>query len=75
MGWKVEARSAGANGIKEQSERDLCSPCVGKSRVWSQVMPCSRCSLRTGVAFAVLVASMAPEARVHGLRSTEWESE
>jgi hypothetical protein len=40
---------------KEQSEQDLCSPCVGKSRVWGEVMPCSRCRLRTGVVVAVLV--------------------
>lgn len=59
------ARAAGANGIKEQSERDLCSACVGKCSVWGQVMQCSRCRLRTGVAVAVPVTSTVPEADVH----------
>lgn len=48
---------------------------VGGSRVWSQVMQCSRCRLWPGVAVAVPVTSTAPEARVHGLRSPELESE
>lgn len=60
---------------RDSRSRTCAVLCVGKSRVWDQVMQHCRYRLRTGVAVAVPVTSMVPEARVQGLRSREWESE